>query len=97
MNSIFENSLEANVDSSEVNYIVTMLVKIWCNLLNQEKEVGVDESFFYFGADSITVLKLVFRIQEYFQVHLLFREIFDNPTILQLAVLIEKKWHEVSE
>jgi acyl carrier protein len=103
MNSILYGShkqndfLEANDSgSSKTNYITMILVKIWCDLLNQ-KTVGIDDSFFYLGSDSISVLKLIFRIQEYFHINLLFRDIFDNPTIHQLAIFIENKLHAASK
>ena len=87
------DSLEAN---SELHYIETHLVKTWCNLLNK-KTVTLDDSFFYYGADSITVLKLIFSIQEHFHTTLLFRDIFDNPTISKLTVFIEKKRSSATE
>ncbi len=79
-----------NIISVDSNRIVMILETIWSALLNQNK-VGLDDSVFYFGSDSIDVLKLIFRIKENFHINLLFREIFDNSTIHKLSILIEKK------
>ena len=74
----------------EPSYIVTSLLTIWSELLNLSP-IGLDDPLFDYGADSITVLKLIFRIQQTFHIHLRFRDVFDTQTINTLARLIEVK------
>jgi len=76
--------------NAQLNLIVSSLSAIWSELLNHES-IKLDDSFFFLGSDSITVLKLLFRVEQTFQVRLLFRDIFDNPTIYSQSLLIQER------
>ncbi|KTD50480.1 peptide synthase [Legionella quinlivanii] len=75
--------------------LIDSLQKCWLELFNSTS-IDLNESFFHLGADSITVLKLLFRIQQQFGIRLVFRDIFENPTINLQAHLIKCKTHELS-
>lgn len=77
-------------DEREQDLTINALQEFWAELLNHSS-IGLDDSFFQLGADSITVLKLIFRIQQSFGLRLLYRDIFENPTINLQACLIKKR------
>ncbi|MFA5960562.1 MAG: phosphopantetheine-binding protein [Tatlockia sp.] len=85
------NTLQVNVLFSEEdvsNVIINSLHTFWSELLDSPT-IGLNDSFFHSGADSITVLKLLFRIQQQFGIRLLYKDIFENPTINLQARLIK--------
>ena len=66
-----------------------MLVSIWSDLLHIEKEhIGIYNDFFALGAHSIIAIRLSSAIQQKCQVKISMRQIFEQPTIVQLARLI---------
>jgi len=71
------------------------LCTIISQLLNQEK-VGITDSLFHLGADSLLVAQLSHRIWEQFQIRLEPEAIFDNPTVQQLAKLLTSKAEQPS-
>ncbi|MBK8549759.1 MAG: non-ribosomal peptide synthase/polyketide synthase [Ignavibacteria bacterium] len=66
------------------------LFGIWENLLGHTK-FGVSDDFFTIGGNSIKAIQLLSRIASHFQLQLEATDIFLNPTIRQLAVLVGKK------
>jgi len=68
--------------------IEQQLVDIWQSLLNHEK-VGIQDSFFSLGGNSLSATRLQARIQRTFQVQIALAELFHHPTIAELANLIE--------
>ncbi len=60
------------------------LAEIWQQLLGL-KEVGVDDSFFELGGDSLLLMRLQILVQEKFHVALAVAEMFEFPTIASLA------------
>ncbi|MGY3602902.1 MULTISPECIES: amino acid adenylation domain-containing protein [unclassified Bradyrhizobium] len=60
------------------------LAEIWARLLEVER-VGVDQDVFALGADSLGVTQMLSRLREQFGADLLFKEIFDAPTVAELA------------
>ncbi|GHF94804.1 MULTISPECIES: non-ribosomal peptide synthetase [Amycolatopsis] len=66
------------------------LGRIWSELLTLE-EVGVHESFFALGGDSITALRLVSRVRRAFGVEVSPRDLFDAPTIGELAETVQDR------
>ena len=64
------------------------LVGIWRELLKLDDHIGIHDNFFDLGGHSLTVARLVSRINSIFKVTLTFLEIFQHPTIAQMATLI---------
>ncbi|MGH1392468.1 MAG: amino acid adenylation domain-containing protein [Trichormus sp.] len=65
-----------------------LLLNIWQNILNLNS-VGITDNFFALGGHSLLVIRLVSQIQQVFGVDISLRQIFENPTIAELATLID--------
>jgi acyl carrier protein len=48
-------------------------------------EIGLHDSFFDFGGDSLIFLQIATRLRESFNVEISFREMFEVPTVSKLA------------
>ena len=59
------------------------LAEIWCQVLGL-REVGVDESFFELGGDSILSIQIVARARQA-GLEITPRQIFEHPTVAELA------------
>jgi amino acid adenylation domain-containing protein len=64
------------------------LAAIWIELLGVSP-VSVTDNFFDIGGDSLSVAKLLVRIEHSFQKQLSMATLFEAPTIRQLAALLE--------
>ncbi|MFD8495080.1 amino acid adenylation domain-containing protein [Amycolatopsis sp. NPDC059657] len=64
--------------------------RIWAELLQLDR-IGVHDSFFALGGDSITALRLVSRVRRAFGVEVSPRELFDAPTIGELAMTVQDR------
>ncbi|HEX3028696.1 MAG TPA: condensation domain-containing protein, partial [Clostridia bacterium] len=63
------------------------LAEIWQELLVSER-IGINNSFFELGGDSLKAMKLAYRIRKKFGMELSVKEIFENQTVKQLSELI---------
>ena len=63
------------------------LVGIWREILKLD-DIGIHDNFFDLGGHSLMVARLISRINSIFNVTLTFLEIFQHPTIAQMATLI---------
>jgi amino acid adenylation domain-containing protein len=63
---------------------------IWSELM-QLNEVGVTENFFQLGGNSLMAVRLFVRISKMFKVDLPIAALFENPTIQELACVLERK------
>jgi surfactin family lipopeptide synthetase A len=63
------------------------LVEVWSALFNKP-EIGVTESFFDLGGNSLLVAKLLLRVEQQFKKRLSLAEVFQCPTIRQMAGLL---------
>ncbi|WP_370949849.1 amino acid adenylation domain-containing protein [Amycolatopsis sp. cg5] len=64
--------------------------RIWTELLQLDR-IGVHDSFFALGGDSITALRLVSRVRRAFGVEVSPRELFDAPTVGELAMTVQDR------
>ena len=67
-----------------------IIAKIWQELLKIDK-VGVYDNFFELGGHSLLAIQLIAWIQRDFNVELSIRQIFETPTVSNLATAIINK------
>ncbi|TFV07231.1 amino acid adenylation domain-containing protein, partial [Bacillus stratosphericus] len=72
------------------NSVEEGLVDIWREILGVER-VGVKDNFFDIGGHSLRATNLAAKINKKFKVDISLREIFSDPTIEQLATIIENR------
>jgi amino acid adenylation domain-containing protein len=65
------------------------LVTIWKEVLRQE-EIGITDNFFELGGHSLKATQVLAKIYKEFTVQVTLNEIFDNPTIKELAALLSQ-------
>ena len=70
------------------NEIEERLADIWQKLLGIE-QVGIHDNFFELGGHSLLTLQVMSRLRDAFQVELPMREVFEIPTIAELARAVE--------
>ena len=56
--------------------------------------VGIHDSFFDMGGNSLLAARLIFQAREQFQVHIPLRQLFAQPTAAGLARIVETARHE---
>jgi acyl carrier protein len=66
------------------------LTEIWQELLGVEK-IGVSDNFFELGGHSLLVMRIVSAIRKEFAVEIPIRDVFNYPTIVQLAEQLQVK------
>ena len=66
-----------------------MLAAIWGDVLKVER-VGIHDNFFDLGGHSLKVTQVVSKIRGTLQMEIPLRDLFDNPTIAELALRIEQ-------
>jgi amino acid adenylation domain-containing protein len=66
------------------NDVEEALRRIWADVLFHD-QVGLDDNFFNLGGHSIKAVLLVSRVRKQLQHPLTIRELFDHPTVRQLA------------
>jgi len=67
----------------------TTLAALWCDLLKIES-IGRRDNFFDLGAHSLLVIRAVSRIRKTFGVDVEFRNLFECPTVAELAEVIDR-------
>jgi amino acid adenylation domain-containing protein len=60
-------------------------------------QIGACDSFFDYGAQSLTMTRMIARIRDELRVELSFRDVFGNPTIAGLRELIEQRGRPVAD
>jgi NAD(P)-dependent dehydrogenase (short-subunit alcohol dehydrogenase family) len=66
-----------------------MLANIWRDLLGLE-EVGVCDNFFDLGGHSLLGTQLISRLRKVFGLELGLRNLYDNPTVAAMALILKK-------
>jgi acyl carrier protein len=54
------------------------------------KHVGVNDNFFYLGGNSLFGTQLIARLRDAFEVEVPLLKLFDNPTVAELSVEIDR-------
>jgi acyl transferase domain-containing protein len=72
------------------NGIEQELASMWQEVLGLE-EVGVHDNFFDMGGDSLLATQLIGRLGEAFQVDLSLRNLFESPTVGEIALTIVQR------
>jgi amino acid adenylation domain-containing protein len=70
-----------------------MLAEIWQEILAFER-VGIHDNFFRIGGHSLLGMQMMSRVRKAFQADLSLRNIFEAPTIAELAKLLEQKQNQ---
>lgn len=71
------------------------LVEVWMNVLNKEV-IGIHDNYFSLGGDSIKAIQIVSRLhQEGWAVEV--RDIFQSPTVAELALEIKVLQREIAQ
>jgi acyl carrier protein len=60
------------------------IAKVWREVLQLE-QIGVHDNFFEFGGHSLTAMQVVSRLRRTFRNEIALRDMFDFPTIAELA------------
>jgi amino acid adenylation domain-containing protein len=69
-----------------------MLAEIWSTVLCLDR-VGVQDNFFELGGHSLLATKVISRVRDAFQVDLPLSDIFEYPTVAQLAKVLDQAEH----
>lgn len=77
------------------NELEEQLCSIWASVLKIEK-VGVDDSFFDLGGHSLLATQVISAVREQFKVEVPLRELFEEPTVENLARAIQQAQSEPS-
>ena len=70
------------------NMLEAKLVKIWESVLDKQG-IGVTDNFFDLGGHSLLVAKLLLRIEQRFGQRLSLANVFQAPTVRQLAAMLD--------
>jgi acyl-CoA synthetase (AMP-forming)/AMP-acid ligase II/acyl carrier protein len=66
------------------------LAEIWGEVLGGQPPIGAHDSFFALGGDSIKAMQVTARAGSVFGVELAVSELFANPTVAELAMLVAR-------
>jgi amino acid adenylation domain-containing protein len=69
------------------NPVEAILANIWAEVLKLEK-VGIHDNFFYLGGHSLMATQVISRVRNAFSIEVPLRQIFDAPTIAEMAAII---------
>jgi acyl carrier protein len=72
-----------------------VLTGLWAELLGVE-QVGIHDNFFDLGGHSLLATQVISRVRELFNVEIALRQLFETPTVTDLAQSIEIALKETS-
>jgi acyl carrier protein len=65
------------------------LSQLWSEVLGLD-QVGIHDDFFELGGNSLVATRIINRVLQTFQLELPIKAIFDAPTVVEMALLIEQ-------
>lgn len=92
------DTVDNEVDNSYVaaqTELEQILVTIWQDVLDQEP-IGIHDHYFYRGGDSIRAIQMIARLREQ-GLKLEVRDIFQYPTIAELASVVSSSIKEIDQ
>jgi len=66
------------------------MATIFRDVLERRREVGASDNFFDLGGHSLLATRVITRVNDSFSVALTLRQIFEAPTVSQLAAVVER-------
>jgi len=75
--------------NSSLNATETVIAGLWKEVLEVSGAIGGAENFFQLGGDSISMVTVLFRVQEELSVELPPESMFAAPTLRELAALVD--------
>ena len=75
------------------NPVEAILANIWAEVLKLEK-VGIRDNFFNLGGHSLLATQVISRMRNAFSIEVPLRQMFDAPTIAEMATLITENQRE---
>lgn len=89
-------TLAADMSAAPRDKIEQKLVEIWADLLELEKEsIGIDHNFFELGGHSLKATLLIARLHKEFNIKTSLGEIFERPTIRELAAVVKSAKQDI--
>lgn len=83
-------NLASDSQADAMGPIEQVLAQIWREVIGV-KSVGPKDNFFDLGGHSVLVIQILSRVRTAFGVELLLRDLFEAPTVLELARVIEER------
>ncbi len=91
----FAQQLEAQFVAPR-NPLEQTLAQIWADVLGI-KQVGVRDNFFELGGHSLLATQLISRVRTAFKLEVPLRNLFESPTIIELAEYIQRSQQDITE
>jgi acyl carrier protein len=82
--------------SDDLEELLGHLKGVWCDTL-ELKEVTIDQSFFESGGDSMQAIWMLAAVLSKLETEIDFERFFENPTIRNLAQLLQEQLSNVSD
>ncbi|AZZ95796.1 hybrid non-ribosomal peptide synthetase/type I polyketide synthase [Pseudoalteromonas sp. R3] len=84
-----DNNHQAQTELCQpANPVEAKILTIYHELLNSE-QLGTHHNFFECGGNSVLAMQLISRLNQHFAIRATVGDIFDNPSVVQLAVRVE--------
>jgi len=79
------------------NELETKIREIWSRMLEKNiEEIGINDNFFHLGGHSLKITALLGRIYKELKIDVPFQEVFNRPTIKELALYLSSREKSIS-